>query len=189
MTAHYHCSPTRGLTQLLPLQPESFAKPAAVYMTLLRPMALMYGIRHFEYTYGYTKEMQMYYLEHFPHAAEALYSGKSASLYLCAPDETEETSIPNERISFQPVKITEEIFIPDVYRALLTEEEKGTLVIHRFETLTEKQQDWIIRAECHEILERKLLSKDSPMAQWMKKTYPQSWQMALEKQLEENLHT
>ena len=46
-------------------------------------MALFYGIRHFEYTYGYTRAGELYYMEQFPGALAELYGGKSASLYLC----------------------------------------------------------------------------------------------------------
>ena len=49
----YHCSPVSGLKVLEPRKPESFDKPARVYMTTLLPMALMYSIRNYEYTYGY----------------------------------------------------------------------------------------------------------------------------------------
>ena len=56
--AYYHCSPTAGLTVLEPRKPESFEKPARVYMTTLLPMALMYTVRNYEYSYGYTKEGQ-----------------------------------------------------------------------------------------------------------------------------------
>ena len=54
--AFYHCSPTAGLTLLRPGKPLFSEKPAMVYMTTLFPMALMYGIQNYEYTYGYTRE-------------------------------------------------------------------------------------------------------------------------------------
>ena len=47
--AYYHCSPTAGLTVLEPRKPESFEKPARVYMTTLLSMALMYTVRNYEY--------------------------------------------------------------------------------------------------------------------------------------------
>ena len=97
--AYYHCSPTSGLTVLQPRKPESFDKPARVYMTTLLPMALMYGVRNYEYTYGYTKEGQIYLDEYFPNALEELYRGKPASLYLCDPESVETTRIPNEAVS------------------------------------------------------------------------------------------
>lgn len=54
--AFYHCSPTAGLTLLRPGKPPFSEKPSMVYMTTLFPMALMYGIKNYEYTYGYTRE-------------------------------------------------------------------------------------------------------------------------------------
>ena len=57
--AYYHCSPVSGLTCLRPGKPKTFDKPARVYMTTLVPMALMYCIEHYEYTYGYTQDGQI----------------------------------------------------------------------------------------------------------------------------------
>ena len=124
---YYHCSPVSGLTLLQPQKPQHFDKDALVYMTTSLPMALMYGIRNFEYTYGYTKDGQIYYEEYFPDALRILYEGKSASLYECAPPETEQTQIPNEVVSRLPVRICREIPIPDVMQALLEQEQMGAL--------------------------------------------------------------
>ena len=80
----YHVSPTAGLTVLRPSVTKFFGKPRQVCLTALKPMALLYGVRHFEYTYGYTREGKLYYEEYFPDALEELYRGKRASLYRCA---------------------------------------------------------------------------------------------------------
>ena len=116
----YHCSPTGGITVLEPLNTKFSEKPRQVCLTASLPMALMYGVRNYEYTYGYTKEGRIYYQEYFPDAAELLYGGKSAWLYRCElqPD-MERTRIPNEYVSARPVAVTGAQFIPDVYRALL----------------------------------------------------------------------
>ena len=87
--AYYHCSPTAGLKLLEPRKPEFSGKPAMVYMTTLLPMALMYAVQNYEYSYGYTKEGQIYLDEYFPDALEILYRGKTASLYLCEPETTQ----------------------------------------------------------------------------------------------------
>ena len=71
--AYYHCSPTEGLTVLEPRKPESFEKPTRVYLTTLLPMALMYTVRNYEYSYGYTKEGQIYFDEYFPNDLEIFY--------------------------------------------------------------------------------------------------------------------
>ena len=171
----YHCSPTPGLKVLQPRKPESFKKPAAVYLTTLLPMALMYGIRNYEYTYGYTREGQIYLDEYFPNALETLYRGKSASLYICAPNETKSTKIPNEIVSFTEVPVLQEVRIPDVCEALLEQERLGTLVIHRYHELSDKKLEWIRKAEADIIREMQLIGKDGPIADYYHTHYPESW--------------
>ena len=179
---YYHCSPTPGLTLLQPRQPENFSKPRCVYMTTLLPMALMYGVRNYEYTYGYTKEGQIYFAEYFPNALEVLYRGKSASLYLCDPESVQTTRIPNEVICDKAVPILQEIRVPDVCEALLEQERLGALVIRRHEELSGKMLDWIRQAEAETIREKNLLKEDSPMADYYRSHYPESWAMVAEEQ-------
>lgn len=175
---YYHCSPVSGLTCLEPRKPEHFSKPPRVYLTTSMPMALFYGIRHFEYTYGYTKAGQLYFEEYFPNALEELYGGKRASLYLCRPEAVETTQIPNEAVSSLPVPVGEEYAIPDLLEALLVQEREGALCIRRYAQLTAERLDWIRNAEAEEIQNRNLLHQSSPMAQWMQAHYPASWQLA-----------
>ncbi len=175
---YYHCSPIGGLTLLQPGKPRHFDKDARVYMTTSLPMALMYGVRNFEYTYGYTKEGQIYFEEYYPDALRLLYAGKSASLYECAPEVTETTRIPNEIVSSQPVRILREIRIPDVMEALLEQQRQGALIIRRYEELSPAMKAWIFRAELDEIKKRNLLHVPGPMAEYMKRCYPEVWAAA-----------
>ena len=172
---YYHCSPTSGLKILEPRKPVSFEKAAQVYMTTLLPMALMYAIRNYEYSYGYTKEGQIYYEEYFPNALETLYRGKSASLYLCAPQCPKPTEIPNEMVSEHAVSIVGEIHIPDAYEALLEQERSGTLVIRRFHELSEAALHWIFREEAETIQKAGLLNHPGPKADYYRTHYPASW--------------
>lgn len=174
---YYHCSPTGGLTVLEPRKPESFDKPARVYMTTLLPMALMYGVRNYEYTYGYTREGQIYLDEYFPNALEELYRGKSASLYLCAPETVETTRIPNEVVSEKMVPILEEIVILDVCEALLEQERLGALVIRRYEELSPKMLEWIKKVEADGIRKSGLIHQSGPEHAYYKRHYPESWAM------------
>lgn len=64
----YHCSPTPGLKVLRPSVTQYFGKPRQVCLTASLPMALLYGIKHFEYAYGYTRDGRIYYEEYFPNA-------------------------------------------------------------------------------------------------------------------------
>ena len=176
----YHCSPTAGLTELIPGKPKSFDKPALVYMTTLLPMALMYSIQNYEYSYGYTREGQIYFEEYFPNALETLYRGKSASLYLCTPRHTESTPIPNEFVSKEAVPVIQEIHIPDACEALLEQERLGTLVIHRYHKLSAKNLDWIQRTEAEYIRKYGLLTTPGPKADYYREHYPESWRIVQE---------
>lgn len=181
---YYHCSPTQGLKVLEPRKPEQFEKAARVYMTTSLPMALMYGVRNFEYTYGYTKTGEIYFEEYFPNALEELYRGKTASLYICAPMTVEATSIPNEAVSEQTVAVLEEIVVPDVREALLEQERLGALSIRRYNQLSPKMLEWILHAEAEEIRKRNLLKAGGPMADYIRQHYPQSWKLAEQEQRE-----
>ena len=176
--AYYHCSPITGLTVLEPRKPQAFDKPARVYMTTLLPMALMYGVRNYEYSYGYTKEGQIYFDEYFPNALEILYRGRRASLYLCGPESTEATRIPNEAITEKPVPVISETVIPDVCEALLEQERLGTLVIHRYPELSEGMRSWILRTQAEIIRKKDILRDHGPMADYYRTHYPESWAIA-----------
>ena len=175
---YYHCSPTSGLKILEPRKPVSFEKAAQVYMTTLLPMALMYAIRNYEYSYGYTKEGQIYYEEYFPNALETLYRGKSASLYLCDPECVEGTQIPNEVISETAVPVIREIHIPDACEALMEQELLGTLVIRRYHQLSDSMRRWIRQAEAECIRKYRLLDTPEPKADYYRTHYPESWAIA-----------
>lgn len=178
----YHCSPTAGITLLTPAVPQYFDRPRQVCLTASLPMALLYGVRHFEYTYGYD-QTGIYYEEYFPGALERLYAGKSASLYRCAfrPGMTG-TKIPNEYVTNEPAEVEQEYHVPDLYRALLEQERLGTLRIFRYAALSAAEQGQIRRMETEQILSRGLLARPRlPIARYLRDTYPASWRDAEQK--------
>lgn len=175
----YHCSPTAGLTVLRP--GVSFGKPKQVYLTSSLPMALLYGVKHFEYTYGYTREGEFYYEEYFPHALEELYQGRAASLYTCAHRaDMETTPVPNEYVTPNEVPVGSEQAVPDVLEALLEQERLGALRIVRWPDMSEARRKWVEQAEADVIREQGLLARpDAPYACYMLSKYPESWARAL----------
>ncbi len=180
MDTLYHVSPTPGLTVLKPSVTKYFGKPKQVCLTASLPMALMYGIKHFEYTYGYTRDGRIYYEEYFPNALKELYRGKAASLYTCfrRPD-METTPIPNEYVTPNEVTVDGELLIPDVCEALLEQERLGALKIVRWDEMDEGRRRWVVRAEADTILEKGLLDRpDDPFARYMREKYPESWALA-----------
>lgn len=181
-TIVYHGSPTPRLTVLEPRQTAYFGKPWQVCLTRLLPMALLYGKKHFEYTYGYDKNGQLYYEEYFPGALEAIYRGHAASLYLCDErDDMTTTQIPYELVTAEPVPIREERPVPDIYDALLAQEAAGAIVIIRWPDMTEKRRAWVMHTERDIILTRGLLAQNSPYACYMRARYPASWTLAEQK--------
>ena len=182
---YYHCSPVSGLKVLQPGTPANFGKPSGVYMTTLLPMALMYAVRNYEYTYGYTGEGQIYLEEYFPNALELLYRGKSASLYICDPESTAKTRIPNEAVSDRAVPVIRETRISDALEALLEQERLGQLVIRRYHQLSDKMLDWIRKAEADEIRRADLIHTPGPKADYYREHYPQSWAMVEREELPE----
>lgn len=175
----YHCSPTPGLTVLEPGTTRYFGKPKQVCLTASLPMALMYAVRHFEYTYGYTGEGAIYYAEYFPGALEELYAGKSATLYRCVrrADMTT-TEIPNEYVTPRPVPVVDAVPVPDALEALLEQERWGALRIIRWQSMPEEARQWVERAEMDTILEHGLLNLDNDFARYMREKYPHSWALA-----------
>lgn len=183
MDTVYHCSPTPGLTVLRPSVTKYFGKPRQVCLTSSLPMALLYGVKHFEYTYGYTGDREIFYEEYFPGALGEIYRGKGASLYRCAfREDMETTAIPNEYVTLEEVPVLEEIAIPDVYEALLEQERLGALRIVRWPELPERNRSWVVREEMETILEKGLLHQDTPFARYMREKYPESWTLARERE-------
>ncbi len=179
----YHCSPVSGLRELRPSVTKYFGKPRQVCLTASLPMALMYGVKHFEYAYGYTRDRQIYYEEYFPNALEEIYGGKSASLYRCLlRGDMETTQIPNEFVTPNPVPVVEEIPVPDVYQALLEQERLGALKIVRYQDMTDKSRAWLLESEAQVILEQNLLQEDNPFARYLREKYPDSWALAQERE-------
>lgn len=80
----YHCSPTSGLQVLEPNVTRYFGKPRQVCLAASLPMALFYGVKHFEYTYGYTREGVLYYEEYYPEAWRK-FIGDAAHLFTFVP--------------------------------------------------------------------------------------------------------
>lgn len=181
---YYHGSPQGGLTRLTPRVSPVFGGEKVVYLTSLLPMALMYTIRHFEYTYGYhwqdERPGQMFYEEYYPNALQELYGGKRGFLYVCETGDYQSTKKPNEWVSKQPVVVLDVMEIQDALEALLEQERAGYLRIRRFDTLTKKDLVWVRATQKETILKMGLITTpESDFARFMQEKYPDSWQDAL----------
>lgn len=174
--AFYHGSPKGGLTRLEPSPTKYFDKPSQVCMTTLRPMALLYLIDHFEYTYGYDRQGHLIYEEYYPHALELLYRHKSGYLYECEEGDYASTAIPNERVSAAPVNIISCHPIADAYETLLNAEKCGEIMIRRYRALSEQDLQRIERFITDDILEKGLHQSDTPYSRYIRQYYPHIWE-------------
>lgn len=96
----------------------------------------------------------------------------------------ETTQIPNEYVTARPVPVAEETVVPNVYEALLEQERLGNLRVIRYEERSEESRQWYLRAEADVILEKHLLTEDSPLARYMREKYPESWALAQRREKE-----
>lgn len=176
----YHGSPTEGLTRLLPAASAlADTKEQLVYLTSLPTAALFYGVRCFEYAYGYNWKDGipggLHYIECFPDALRILYSGRAGFLYCCEAEGLAVTQKPNEYVSLQPVDITGCTEIPDLYEAFLKAEREGELEIFRYETLSPKMLLHIEQTAAQIVKEQNLYQADTPFASYMREHYPRAF--------------
>lgn len=178
----YHGSPTGGLQILQPAASPLSNGRAAVWMSALPVVALFYGIRHFEYTYGFTfvegSPKKPHYMECFPGALRELYGGREGWLYRCEDGDYLLGGNPFEYQSPLPVRTAECLCIPDLYQALLARERAGELEIIAYGALSPAMRQRIRRWAAETILNQGLLDTQNPLSQYMREKYPHSWEDA-----------
>lgn len=131
----YHVSHTSGITILEPKV--STHKKAYVYAIDNLVTGLLFGVPQddFDFSISTEEDGTPYLYECYPHAFQKVYEGKGCSVYEVGEEGFMRgmTSWSPELVSEQKVPVLRETVIPDLYSRLLTEEEKGSLVIHRYE--------------------------------------------------------
>ena len=175
---YYHASPTGGLRVLRPSVSKNFGQQARVCMTTLRPMALLFLARNYEYPYGFDPDGVLCYDEYFPGALEELYGGRPGWLYTCAGGRYRETGVPNEWVSTFAVEVVSAEFIPDALQALRRAQREGALRIRRYEELTPAFLARVEEAQCRTIKEKRLWETRTPMAAYYRRHYPAAWEKA-----------
>lgn len=136
----YHVSSTKGIKVLEPRV--STHKKAYVYAIDNLVTGLLFGVHHDDFDFYISTDPETGHptcMECYPGAFEAVYQGKSCSVY-----ELEEegflrgmTSWSPEVVCEYPVEVQREVEVPDLYERLLEEATKGTLTLKRFENSLE----------------------------------------------------
>lgn len=157
-----------------------------VYLTDNIPYALFYlwdaehngcSVRHVT---GCVKNDTAYYEEQFPDQLKNFYQGVSGYLY-CIPDSADIKVVENRTNMFYcsiNAKVTEAIFIPDVYEELLKFEADGKLVVLRYNEQSAERQDELVDFIAQGIIHEKFYMGNESQRDFMKKRFPKSWEKA-----------
>lgn len=138
----YHVSPTPGLKALTP-RVSSHGKPY-VYAIDNLTTGLLFGVHKDDFDFGiYTDEQgtpDVY--ECYPDAFRTVYQEKGCSVYELSGETFLRgmTTWKPELVSEVAVPVLREIPVSDLYAALLAEEAKGSLRIHRYASTPEYRE-------------------------------------------------
>ena len=98
--------------------------------------------------YGFAKDGRQRIEEYYPDALVKSYKGVSSYIY-SAEEITEsgfEVQIPDAATSSLPVKVTGMEFVPDAYEAILQAERDGLVVIQRYDEMTERMKEILVKS-------------------------------------------
>lgn len=152
---YYHGSKTSGIRKLIPNY--SLHGQKYVYLTISFEVALIYTANAIEsfydennfdkpdkfqpwYSYGFNKDKFPVIEEYYPDATRKTYENKTGYIYICKEPENinNPTNIHNAIVTKEEVYTKDVICIQNIYAKILELENKGLLVIKRFEEMSEE---------------------------------------------------
>lgn len=172
----YHGSHVGGITELKPAQ--SGSSDPRVYFSTSETLSLIYAhnpVRPYGFfPYRFTKEGQLCYDEYFPDAMREIYSGHGGWVYTCDAELTQHERLPWAYTSTEPVKVESSYFVPDLYEAMLEAERDGRLLVHRYETISERMLENIRKMVLEEVESQNLRAEwdTNVYALFLRKHYP-----------------
>lgn len=182
----YHGSSTQGINVLKPLSKLHGSDQKAVYLTKNIPYALVYiwdsikiGICQKWVTCG-LKNGIVYYEEQFPNQLQTFYEGVEGYLYT-VPKKITIHPIENREqmyFSLNPVAVTKQIYISDVYQELCKYQQQGTFRLLKFTDATFERQQQLIDTVAHCIHQSNALHTNSEESDFFKKYFKEAWNRA-----------
>ncbi len=166
----YHGTTAQGLTAL---HPATDSRP--LYLTDSFAYSLFY-IRDREIdfvTCGVGSDGKVRYDEKFPDQLKLLYQNRSGWIYE-AEAEAEPHRVNGIWLCRQEAKIVSAHFIPDAYRAILSQIEAGNVILQTYEETTQEQR----RLNQQGIA--MMMQSDMPekRRQFLREHFPEAWAMA-----------
>lgn len=181
----YHGSSICDLTELKPLSAlHGSDETRVLYLTGSIPYALFYiwDQNHNKSSRKYItcglKNGLITYEEHFPNQLKAFYQGVSGYLYVSEQDHNIETISNREDMYFScgTVPVTEAIFIPDVYEAILHYEQADLVHVIRYNEMPQERLQLL-----HDHITQLIVAQNLPfrpeteLAQFYATYFPALW--------------
>jgi hypothetical protein len=184
MQTYYHGTIVKDLQVLKPFaSPDSNLGYECVYLSANKAMAAIYiWNKPFKWmSFDVRDDGVPVITESFPGHVMEFYNGVSGCIYMCQGDFILDyaVGIKHAAISRTPVFVQECDVVDNVYDRLLQYEKENTLIIRRFEGLTQEVHDGRSRTVLRTIKNLNLLEEKHPMSQFIKKKFPDLWEQAI----------
>ncbi|SHN58530.1 hypothetical protein SAMN02745247_01886 [Butyrivibrio hungatei DSM 14810] len=97
--------------------------------------------------YGFTKDGKLQIQEYYPNALENTYRGVAGYIYRVEniEDSGFEVQIPDAATSSFSVVVDGVEYVTDAYETIIEAENKGLIEVVRYEDISSKMKDWIVR--------------------------------------------
>lgn len=159
---YYHASPVKGITELEPRI--SNHNIPLIYFSKKRENVLVYLSNAIEKyckdtgfsydgqwkkwgSYGFNQDGRQRLEEYYPNALISTYKGVPGYIYRAKAitDSGFEVQIPDAATSSASVEVTDVEFVPDAYEAILQAERDGLITIVRYEQMSERGREWLVK--------------------------------------------
>lgn len=177
----YHGSSVGGIEYL---EPHGYnGETALAYMTDNKALAAIYARNPLPspygwFTYRFSSDGKLHYDEYFDMQLKEIYSGRAGYVYTIdtagqACEIKQHERMPWVYTAENPIKVCGCKKIPDIYSELLNLEKAGEIVLHRYETISERAIEIIDKMMLGEISKNDLLNKPGdPYFEFIKAHYP-----------------
>lgn len=184
----YHGTQAHNIEKLLPFATRVNAISKPVICFTPNPNIALFYIWNRSYkwvTFNENENGKVVFTEHYENMLYDFYNNVSGSIYECNGDNTDisQTNMKGVYVSESPIKVENEMFIPNVYNEILKQESLGNVVIKRYSKLSLEEKENISKTTIRAIHMQKLLfpTDHKPMEElidFVKSHFPNEWNIA-----------
>lgn len=174
----YHGTNIDKLTTLNPCI-SNHEKPY-VYFTDCFNLAVMYAAKNHINTYWF-KDGVLHYDEYFENQFKVLHNEKSGTIYGFDGTLQQLDKMPWVYLSETPVDVCPVLHIDNIYEYLTKLVEQGEIILHSFDSFSDKAKEFHFGQIYNEIINDDLISKpDDSYALFIQKHFPTVWENAVQ---------